>query len=151
MSEDAHRRLEAFIDRYAPEVAALGRAVLADLRTRLPHANVLVYDNYNALAAGFAPDESAGHVILSLAFYPRWVSLFFFNGPRLDDPGGLLEGSGSTVRHVKMRRLEDFQRAEVEALIEQALALADPPLAPDHRGRLIIKSVSAKQRPRRPA
>ena len=149
--DGAERQLESFIARFSPEVAALGGAVLADLRARLPHADLLVYDNYNALAVGFAPDETAGHVILSLAFFPRWVSLFLFKGPRLDDPAGLLEGSGSTVRHVKLRRGEDFRRPEIDALIAQALAIAEPPLDPAHAGQLVIKSVSAKQRPRRPA
>lgn len=148
---EAERQLAGFIDRFTPEVAALGRAVLADLRARLPHADLLVYDNYNALAAGFAPDETAGHVILSLAFFPRWVSLFFFKGPLLADPAGLLEGAGSTVRHVKIRRIEDFRRPEIDALIAQALDLAEPPLDPGHSGRLVIKSISAKQRPRRPS
>lgn len=147
--DEAERQLSGFIGRYSAEVAEMGGAVLSDLRARLPSANVLVYDNYNALAAGFAPDEKAGHVILSLAFFPRWASLFFFKGPQLADPAGLLEGGGSTVRHVKIRRFEDFRRVEIDALIAQALALAEPPLDPDHSGRLVIKSVSAKQRPRR--
>jgi hypothetical protein len=149
--DGAERQLAGFIARYSPEVAELGGTVLAQLRNRLSQANVLVYDNYNALGAGFAPDEKAGHVILSLAFFPRWVSLFFFKGPLLDDPVGLLQGSGSTVRHVKIRRIEDFRRLEIDALIGQALDIAEPPLDPAHTGRLVIKSISATQRPRRPA
>ena len=149
--EEAERQLADFIDRFSPEAAQLGRVVLGELRARLPQANLLVYDNYNALAAGFAPDETAGHAILSLAFFPRWVRLFLFPGPLLVDPAGLLEGSGSTVRHVKIRRIEDFRRPDIGDLIAQTLDLAEPPLDPEHVGRLVIKSVSAKQRPRRPA
>lgn len=149
--DEAERQLGTFIARYSPAVAELGETVLGKLRERIPAADVLVYDNYNALAAGFAPDEKARHVILSLAFYPRWVSLFFMKGAALDDPAGLLEGSGSTIRHVKIRGADDFLCPEIDALIAQALERAEPPLNPDHVGRVIVKSVSAKRRPRRPA
>ena len=46
-----------FLDAYTPEIAAIAREALAKLRKRLPHAIEMVYDNYNALACGFGPDE----------------------------------------------------------------------------------------------
>jgi hypothetical protein len=149
--DGAERQLASFIARYSPPVAKLGESVLAELRARLPQAELLVYDNYNALGVGFSPDQKAAHVILSLVWYPRWVSLFFFKGPLLNDPAGLLEGSGSTVRHVKIHRLADFRRPEIDAPIAQALDMAAPPLDPGNAGRVVIKSISATQRPRRPA
>ncbi len=56
----------------------------------------------------------------------------------------------ATTRHVKLRSQEDFWRPRVDSLIEQALARAAPPLDSTNSGRVVIKSVSAKQRPRRP-
>ena len=143
--------LAGFIDRYSPEVAALGRALIARMRARVPQATALVFDNYNALGVGFARGESSSGVLLSVVLYPRWVSLFFFKGALLDDPHGLLEGGGKIIRHIKLHTVAQFDRPEVEDLIAQQLALADPPLDPDAAGRLVIKSVSARQRPRRPA
>jgi hypothetical protein len=40
-------RLESFIDKYTPEVAAITRACLGKMRRRLPGAVQLIYDNYN--------------------------------------------------------------------------------------------------------
>ncbi len=147
---DAAGQLDGFIDRFTPALAADVRAMLDRLRRRLPGANVLVYDNYNALALGFAAGERVGDVILSLAVYPRWASLFFMRGPALPDPHGLLAGSGSTVRHVRLTGPAMLDDPRIEALIAAALALAQPPPDPAATGRLIIKSVSARQRPRRP-
>jgi len=48
------------------------------MRTKFPRANVLVYDNYNALAIGFGPTERASDAVFSIAPFPRWVSLFSF-------------------------------------------------------------------------
>ncbi|MBO9519654.1 MAG: DUF1801 domain-containing protein [Porphyrobacter sp.] len=143
--------LERMIERYSPEVAELGRSLIAQMRARIPQANALVYDNYNALGVGFARDHSSSGVIISVVLYPRWVSLFFFKGALLDDPAGLLQGSGTIIRHIRFQDAAEFARPEVESLIAAALDLVEPPLDPTVEGRLVIKSISARQRPRRPA
>ena len=144
-------QLDAFLDKYTPEVAAQARAALRTLRARLPGAQELVYDNYNALAIGFAPGDRASQAIFSIALYPRWISLFFLqNGTRLRDPAGLLEGGGHQVRHIKLRAPDQLIDPAVEDLMAQALELAAAPIDPAQPRRLIIKSVSARQRPRRP-
>jgi hypothetical protein len=143
-------QLAAFIARYDPEIGALARAVLARLRKRLPGAVELVYDNYNALAVGFGPTERASEAILSLALYPRWVSLFFLQGAALPDPQKLLRGSGARVRHIVLESPAALEKPAVRALIADALERAARPLDGARRGRIVIRSVSAKQRPRRP-
>lgn len=145
------KQLEGFIAKFDPAIARETRAILAAMRKRLPGALELVYDNYNALAIGFAPTERASDVIFSIAVFPKWVSLFLFGGPKLKDPKKLLKGSGNTVRHIVLKggaaMLDD---RDVKALMDQCLKIADPPLDPKQKYRLIIKSISAKQRPRRP-
>ncbi|HKQ76878.1 MAG TPA: DUF1801 domain-containing protein [Blastocatellia bacterium] len=143
-------QLAGFIARYTPEIGALAHEALAKMRARLPGAIELVYDNYNALAIGFGPTERASDVIFSIALYPRWVSLFFFNGVGLPDPQKLLKGSGKTVRHIVLENAADLDKPAVKALMKHALERADKPLDRENRSRIIIKSISAKQRPRRP-
>jgi hypothetical protein len=147
---DAQAQLDGFIDKYSPEMAALTRALFGRMKARLPGATILVYDNYNALAIGFAAGERVKDIVMSLAVYPRWVSLFFMNGPLLDDPHGLLKGSGTMVRHVPAITEASFDDPRIDALIEEALDKAQRPIDPAGAPVLIIKSVSAKQRPRRP-
>lgn len=146
---EAQEQLDQFIDRYSPKVASDARKALGILTGRLPTATRLVYDNYNALVVGFATSEKVGDVILSIALYPRYVTLFFLKGTVLPDPKGLLEGSGATVRGVRLEPISKLESSEVGALIDAAVANASP-LSPDGSGPLIIKSISAKQRPRRP-
>jgi hypothetical protein len=111
----------------------------------------LVYDNYNALAVGFGPTERASEVIFSIAIYPRWVSFFFLqSGTKLRDPKGLLQGAGTKVRHIVLESAEDLDRKEIQALMKEALARASKPIDSKAQSRIIIKSVSAKQRARRP-
>jgi len=147
---DAAAQLDSFLDKFTPGIAAHARAVLARMGARLPGAVQLVYDNYNALAIGFSANDKVSGVVFSVAVFPRWVSLFFFGGPSLPDPLGLLNGSGTTVRHIVLKDLALFDSPGVQALISEGLARATPPIDPAQPGRLVVKSVSAKQRPRRP-
>lgn len=149
--DDAQAQLNDFIDKFTPELAALTRTLLARMKARVPGATILVYDNYNALAIGFAAGERVRDVVFSLAVYPRWVSLFFMQGRWLADPHGLLKGDGNMVRHIPAVTEASFDDPRVDALIETALDEARQPIDPSAEQVLIIKSISAKQRPRRPS
>jgi hypothetical protein len=130
----------------------MARESIAKLRGILPGAIELVYDNYNALAIGFGPSERSSEAIFSIALFPRWVSLFFLlNGVGLPDPEGRLKGSGKQVRHIVLTGASDLDEPAVRQLIAAALARSPKAIDPSAPRRMIIKSVSAKQRPRRPA
>ena len=148
---DSQQQLDAFIDKFTPEVAALTRALLAKMKERIPGAAILVYDNYNALAIGFGPSERAGQAVLSLAVMPRWVTLCFLYGAGLPDTHRLLKGSGSRVRNIRLHTAEAFADPRLQDLITEALERCEPPINPARKHQLIIKSISANQRPRRPA
>jgi hypothetical protein len=147
---DAEARLAGFVAKFSPPMQEQIRASRAKLRARLPTAVELVYDNYNFLVIGYGPTPRASEAIVSLAAHARGVNLCFLqHGPALPDPGAILRGSGKVARNVALASADDLDRPDVAALIDAALALADTPLATSGNAELIIKSVSAKQRPRR--
>ena len=149
-AQTAKAQLDGFIDRYSPEVAKIARAAYALMRKRLPAATVLVYDNYNALAIGFGPTERTSGIVFSLAVYPRWVSLFFAKGVGLPDPGKRLKGGGNVVRHVVLEGVRTLDEPDIRDLMQAALKRAGVSMSARKRGPLLIKSISARQRPRRP-
>jgi hypothetical protein len=150
-TESPEAQLEGFLAKFAPEIAALARAALVKMRKRLPGAVEMVYDNYNALAIGFCPGERASEAIFSIALYPRWVTLFFLQGKNLRDPEKLLKGGGNRVRHIVLQSAGTLDDTAVVDLMAQALERAVVPIDFKGKRRLIIRSIAAKQRPRRPA
>lgn len=114
-------QINAFLAKYSPEVGAQLSAARSHLRALLPRGHELVYDNYNALVFGFSPTERTPDAFLSVAGYPRWVTLFFLRGVNLHDPNGLLQGSGSQVRSIRLRSAQQLMEPEVQALIAQAM------------------------------
>ena len=150
-ARDAEEELTGFIAKYTAEIGSLAKAIRAEMRRRYPMANELVYDNYNALAIGFGPSEKTSEAIFSVALYPRWVSLFFLQARGLPDPHRLLKGSGNVARHVVLPSPHALDQPGLQALMHEAVARARVPLDPQNVHRLIIKSISQKQRPRSPA
>jgi hypothetical protein len=147
----AERRLESLIDRFSPQVAADARVAIEKMRALVPGALELVYDNYNALVVGFCPNERASDGIFSIAVFPRHVTLCFLQGAALPDPDGILKGSGSVVRTVRLETQTTIDEPAVQRTIALALDLARVRIDSNKARRLEIRAVSAKQRPRRPA
>ena len=143
------QQFAGFLAKYSPRVRSVAIRAIAKLRKLVPGAVELVYDNYNALAVGFGPSERASDAVLSIALYPRWVSLFFLHGASLPDPDRLLKGKGSRVRHIVLDPPSLLDTPSVKALISCAVKSAPVSLAGSRRRRMVIKSVSAKQRARR--
>jgi hypothetical protein len=145
----AEAQLEAFIEKFDPKDQRLIRAVRTAVRRRFPSANELVWDNYNFFVIGYSPTERPTDSIVSIAARANGVGLCFIQGAGLPDPKGLLLGSGTQTRFIRMESARLLAHPDVEALIAAAIDRAKTPLPAVGRGRLIVRSVAAKQRPRR--
>jgi uncharacterized protein DUF1801 len=148
---DAEKQLRAFISKFEPKQQTLIRAVRSALRRRFPTAHELAYDNYNFFVIGFSPTERPSDAIVSMAAAANGVGLCFIRGASLRDPNKILLGSGKQTRFIRLESAAVLARPEVESLLAAAIAQAKAPLPASGRGKLIIRSVSTKQRPRRKA
>lgn len=52
------------------------------------------------------------------------VTLGFAQGRRLDDPDGLLEGSGKQMAHLKLRQREGLDEGQIRTWLRQAIRLS---------------------------
>lgn len=155
-SADAEAQLESFLAKYDPEVAAFARRALAKMRKIVPGAVEMVYDNFNWLVIGFSPSDRPSEAIFSIVLPPGRVTLCFLQGAGLPDPGKRLRGSGNVVRNIRLydagepdaKVLDD---PEVRALLNVALNRAKVPMPARARRKVVIRAVSARQKPRRAA
>src|ERR1700720_1273097 len=150
-SGTSEEQLASFIDKFDPKHAALIRSVRKALRKRLPTANELVYDNYNFFVIGYCSTERPSDCVVSIAAGANGVGLSFYYGATLPDPRKLLLGSGSQNRFIRIESVATLTRPEVAELIAAAIAQAERPLPGSGRGKLVIRSISKKQKPRRKA
>ena len=148
-SADPEKQLQTFIRKFEPKHQTLIRAVRKALQKRFPTANELVYDNYNFFVIGYGPTERPSDCIVSLAAAANGVGLCFIHGAALPDPKKILGGSGKQTRFLRLPTARVLEQPAVRTLLTLALERAKTPMPGKGRGKLIISSVSAKQRPRR--
>ena len=65
------------------------------------------------------------------------VTFGFHYGTSLEDPEGLLEGTGKNMRHVKLRKVEDLERKGFRGLVQAAARL---------KGKAPMPGMSGKRR-----
>jgi hypothetical protein len=152
-SAEAERQLDSFLAKYDPEVEAFAHRTLAKMRRIIPGAIEMVYDNFNWLVIGFSPTERPSDAIFSIVLPVGRVTLCFLQGADLPDPAKRLRGSGNVVRNIRLydagqpdaKVLDD---PEVRALMNLALNRAKVSMPAGARRKLIIRAISARQRPR---
>jgi Domain of unknown function (DU1801) len=147
----AEQQVRSFVAKFDAHNQALLRAARRALRARFPTAVELVYDNYNFFVIGYSPTEKPSDAILSLTGSSNGVGLCFLYGAKLRDAKKILHGSGNQTRSIHLDSVAVLAQPDVAALIDQAVEQARAPFAPRGPRKLIIRSISAKQRPRRAA
>ncbi len=150
-SATAEQQLTGFIAKFDNKNAAMIRSVRKILRKRMPSANELVYDNYNFFVIGYCPTERPSDCIVSIAAAANGVGISFYHGATVPDPHKLLIGSGVQNRFLRFESIATLAQPEVKDLLTAAIAQSAKPLPPSGKGKLIIRSISKKQRPRRRA
>jgi uncharacterized protein DUF1801 len=144
----AERRLKGLVAKFALTNQRLIRALRRSVRERLPNANELVYDNYNFLVIAYCPTEKPTDSFFSIGADKNGANLFFgYNGTKLADPQRVLQGTGASNRFLRLDSAKALDRPEVKALIASAIRISKP--MGEGKGKLIIRSESPKQRPRR--
>ena len=143
-------QIASFIGKYTPEVAAQVRGARTKLHALFPRGYEMVYDNYNALVFGFGPTARASDAVVSIAAYPRWVTLFFLKGAALADPHKRLKGGGNRVRSIVLTSSEDLDEPSTRELIAQAVKPVVAAFESAPSRITVVKSISTKQRSRRP-
>ena len=119
------------------------------MRKRYPTATEIVYDNYNFFVIGYSPTARPSDAIFSIAAAANGVGLAFLRGSTLRDPDGILEGEGKLNRFVRLKSAATLSERGVAALMQAAVEQSNVQFPATGRGTTIIKSISAKQRPRR--
>ena len=77
-----------------------------------------------------------------IVVYPRHVNLGFAHGVDLDDPAGVLLGSGKLIRHIKLTKPEDVKKSYLPKYIRQAIKNSQADIA----ARRLMKSEEAKSK-----
>jgi|SRR5581483_11395314 hypothetical protein len=145
----AEKQLQRFIAKFDPKLQRIIHSVRKLLQKRLPTANELVWDNYNFFVIGYSATERPSDSVFQIVAAANGVGLAFYHGADLPDPHQILLGSGTQNRFIRLAAAAVLKRPEVQALLTAAIDQAKTPFPASGKGKVIIRSISAKQKPRR--
>jgi len=140
-------QFSAFLSRFPPEIVALVKRCLPKLRRAFPVSYEIVYDYSPSLVMSFSMSERGYEGLVTIAIFPSCVRLYFDKS--VPDPKGLLAGSGTKVRSVTLETASDLDHGDIHALIKAAIKQSGVTFPRTRSTRMVIKSKSKKQRPRR--
>ncbi|MEJ0099820.1 MAG: DUF1801 domain-containing protein [Pseudomonadota bacterium] len=107
--------IDAWLDAQEPELGAQARLWFTQMRRCGADVRELMHDGCPVACVG---DAAFGYVNV----FAMHLNVGFFRGALLDDPAGLLEGSGKRMRHVKVHRGVEPDHVALGQLIEDAHA-----------------------------
>ena len=107
--------IDAWLAERSPELAAIARRWFTRMRDCGDDVRELMHDGLATACVDDAPFAYVG-------VFKAHVNVGFFLGSELEDPAGLLEGSGRKMRHVKLRPGQEIDSGALERLIEAAYA-----------------------------
>lgn len=105
------------------EIALAARRLIFDV---LPQTVEVVWAAQRSSGYGTGAKKNSEQFAWILA-HAAHVALAFPYGSELDDPAGLLAGTGAKVRNVRLASLDDVGRPELRTLVAQATRHRVPP------------------------
>ena len=104
------------------EVSELALALRRHIVKLAPGSSELLYHTY-AVSDVFTYTGKLGQAFIHIATYAKHVNLGFNRGTQLEDPDSLLEGTGKSIRHIRIDELKNAKTKSVKALITSAIEL----------------------------
>ena len=146
-----------FLQPYDRAVQKLALNLRALVLEEMAPCHENIYDAYSAVAIGYGPTDRLRDGVFHIAVYASGVNLGFNDGALLDDPLGILLGSGKQIRHISIKAQSDLERPEIRAYIRRARKLAiddarklgetgPTPLQKGGEVVSVVKAVYAKKR-----
>lgn len=110
---------DAAVGRAPTETRKIAAAVRALIGEVMPGVIEVAWEQQGNVGYGVGPKKGSEQFCYIMPFAAH-VNLGFFYGADLDDPAGLLEGTGKGLRHVKIRSVEDVKKPALRKLVAQA-------------------------------
>lgn len=112
------RSADELLTRYSTEVQSLVNDARKFLLKSLPGATEEVDPTAAVLSYGYGPGYR--DMVCTLILSKTGVKLGFVNGAQLNDPKGLLEGTGKRHKYVELNHASDLNQSGLKELINAA-------------------------------
>ena len=108
------------IDEYLEGLVAWKKDIAEELREVISTASPKLTEE---VKWGFPCYTAGGKCICGFMAMKETVNFVLYQGAELDDPSGLIEGTGKSMRHIKLRNRKDIRRPAFTKFIKESIRL----------------------------
>lgn len=139
------RELLEFLNRYEPQVRSLALGLRATVHEEMAPCHEYIFAMRSKVVLLYGATERViDDGICHINVFARHVNLGFSRGTELDDPRGLLRGTGKAMRHIALKTRSDLNRPEIRAYLRQARRHAGFTRRRHHSVEKVVTRVKAK-------
>lgn len=122
--ENIHPEFERILSDKPLPMQLLYRDIRRLVLQACPTCNELLYRTH-ALSSVYSLSNKLKHAFCHIPVYSNHINLGFNSGSDLDDPDGVLSGSGKKIRHISIRESSDLSHPAIARLLADAVLLAE--------------------------
>jgi hypothetical protein len=110
-----------FLHRYDPATQSLALGIRKVVHEELAPCHEYIFAMRSKIVLLYGATERViADGICNIGVFARHVTLGFPRGRDLNDTAGLLMGTGKAMRHIRLLKLSDLDRAEIRRFLRQA-------------------------------
>ena len=110
-----------FLYRYDPGVQALALGLRKVVHEEMAPCHEYIFEMRSKVVLLYGATERViADGICNIGVFARHVLLGFPRGTDLEDPAGVLQGTGKAMRHLTLKKLSDLERPEIRRYLRQA-------------------------------
>jgi hypothetical protein len=110
-----------FLYRYDPGVQLLALGLRKVVHEEMAPCHEYIFEMRSKVVLLYGATERViADGMCNIGVFARHVTLGFPRGVDLEDPAGLLQGTGKAMRHIRLKTLSDLDRAEIRRYLRQA-------------------------------
>src|SRR5437660_8459063 len=115
------RELLEFLNRYNPGIQALALGLREVVHQGLAPCHEYIFEMRSKVVLLYGATERViADGICNIGVFARHATLAFPRGIELDDPRGMLQGTGKAMRHVRLTKLSDLDQPHIRRYLRQA-------------------------------
>lgn len=110
---------QEIVEKADPHVCELAQKAKTLIEEVYPPVVEVAWPRQRIIGYGVGPKKMSEHFCYIAVLKAR-INLGFYYGADLPDTSGLLEGSGKSLRHIKISRYEQLEDPALRELLEKA-------------------------------
>jgi hypothetical protein len=119
------RELLEFLFKYDPPIQSLALGVRQVVHEEMSPCHEYIFEMRSKVVLLYGSTERViADGICNISVFRRHVTLAFVRGTDVEDRGGVLQGTGKAMRHIRLTKLSDLDRPEIRRFLRKARRVA---------------------------